>query len=292
MKKLFIMLLIAGYGVLISAQTVPPVIIVRPDPSDPKKFEKLSISSLNIHAKIHGYIAETEMTMTFYNPNSRNLEGDLYFPLPEGATISGYALDIKGVMVDGVVVEKHRGRQVFEKIVRQGIDPGLVEWTTGNTFKTRIFPVPPNGTRSVRVKYVSDIIGSSYCLPLNFKDKIADSRIRIEVLKPIAKPVIKEGGPEGLKFKKWKECYLAESELKEGVLDKNIIVNLPEVEKQPIVVEQASDGQYYFCINDFPQIPLLETPALPEKICLLWVQLPFMLTFLPITDVKMKNTML
>ena len=46
-----------------------------------------------------------------------NMEGDLYFPLPEGATVSGYALDIEGRMIDGVAVEKHKGRQVFENIV-------------------------------------------------------------------------------------------------------------------------------------------------------------------------------
>ena len=65
--------------------------------------------------------------------------------LPEGSTISGYALDIQGKMIDGVAVEKDKGRQVFEKIVRQGIDPGLIEWTKGNNFKTRVFPIPAKG---------------------------------------------------------------------------------------------------------------------------------------------------
>jgi hypothetical protein len=37
--------------------------------------------------------------------------------LPEVSTIRGYALDIAGKMIDGVAVEKHRGREVFEKIV-------------------------------------------------------------------------------------------------------------------------------------------------------------------------------
>ena len=33
--------------------------------------------------------------MTFYDPQPRAMAGDLLFPLPEGATINGYALDIK-----------------------------------------------------------------------------------------------------------------------------------------------------------------------------------------------------
>jgi hypothetical protein len=36
--------------------------------------------------------------------------GDLYFPLPDGATVSSYVLDVNGVMVDGVAVENERVR--------------------------------------------------------------------------------------------------------------------------------------------------------------------------------------
>ena len=41
--------------------------------------------------------------MTFYNPQPRAMAGDFLFPLPKGATISGYALDIEGKMLNGVV---------------------------------------------------------------------------------------------------------------------------------------------------------------------------------------------
>ena len=116
-------------------------VLVAPATSARKKtraFEAIDLTRLSVEVRIFGYIAETTMTMTFTNPHKIELAGDLYFPLPEGAAGSGYALDIDGVMVDGVVVGKARGRQVFEKIVREGVDPGLVEWTKGNNFKTRV----------------------------------------------------------------------------------------------------------------------------------------------------------
>jgi len=97
------------------------------------------------------------LRLSIANRSDRVLEGDLYFPLPQGATVSGYALDIEGKMVDGVAVEKHKGREVFEKIVRQGIDPGLIEWTKGNNFKTRVFPIPAKGSRTIRVNYVAEL---------------------------------------------------------------------------------------------------------------------------------------
>ncbi len=87
----------------------------------------------------------------------RQPAGDLYFPLPEGTAVSGYALDINGVMVDRAVVEKQKGHQFFKKILYRGIDPGLVEWVKGNNFKIRVFPIPARGTRTVMVRYPGEL---------------------------------------------------------------------------------------------------------------------------------------
>ena len=42
-----------------------------------------------------------------------------------------------GKMRDGVVVEKEKARQTFEAVERQNIDPGILEKTKGNNYKTR-----------------------------------------------------------------------------------------------------------------------------------------------------------
>ena len=89
-----------------------------------------------VETKIQAFAAETTVTMTFRNETDRILAGNLYFPLPEGTTIDGYALDIDGRMIDGVAVTKERARVVYENVVRRGIDPGLVEWSGGNSFKS------------------------------------------------------------------------------------------------------------------------------------------------------------
>ena len=99
---------------------VPPALMVQED----GRSTPLGLAKLQTEVRILGSVAETTTTMTFANPSARAMEGDLYFPLPEGATISGYALDINGAMVDGVAVEKHEARRVFEEVVRRGIDPG------------------------------------------------------------------------------------------------------------------------------------------------------------------------
>ena len=241
-------------GSVLAQRVGMPMLVVPPQ----EKAEPLKLTSVKIQVQILGYFAETRMTMTFFNPNHRVLAGDLYFPLPEGATVSGYALDVMGKMVDGVVVEKNKGRQVYEKIVRQGIDPGLVEWVKGNNFKTRVYPILPQGRRTIMVRYISELVqnskGTTYHLPLSFKDPVEEFSIRAEVVKAAAKPVISEGALANFIFGKWRDSFVAETTLKNQALDKDMVIALPEVERQKVLVSKDADGGYYFIINDFPKV--------------------------------------
>lgn len=261
-------------GLAFAQETRMPILVV---PAE-EKAEPLKLSAVKTEVRIFGYLAETKMTMTFFNPNHRVLAGDLYFPLPEGATVSGYALDVGGAMVDGVVVEKQKGREVYEKIVRQGIDPGLVEWVKGNNFKTRVFPILPRGSRTVMVRYLSELVydpkGTSYRLPLNFKDPVDEFSVRVEVVKSSAKPVVAQGGLPDFNFDKWRDSYVADTTVRNQALAKNLVIALPEVERQKVLVEKDTDGEYYFVINDFPKPPD-GVQAQPERkplgrIAILW----------------------
>jgi hypothetical protein len=213
--------------------------------------------------------------MTFTNSHNRVLEGELYFPLPQGATVSGYALDIKGKMIDGVAVEKNRGREVFEKITRQGIDPGLVEWAKGNNFKTRVFPIPAGGSRTIRVSYVSEITGpvdkQIYHLPLSYKQKIAKFALRVEVVRPIKAPQVTSGGMANFTFKKWRNGFAAEAKLTNATLTEDLVIALPETPRSNVMIEKADDGQYYFAINDMVVVPERKSkPPTPKRVCILW----------------------
>ncbi|MBT4225217.1 MAG: hypothetical protein HOD72_12200 [Opitutae bacterium] len=92
-----------------------------------------------------GQLAVTTISMNFHNDLNRVLEGRLNFPLGEGQTFSRFAMTVNGKLREGVVVEKAKCRQVFENIVRQGGDPGLLEWTKGNVFKACVYPIPEGG---------------------------------------------------------------------------------------------------------------------------------------------------
>ncbi len=254
----------------------PLMIVRRPPPAlmvvDGGQSKPLELTEVKTDVRIVGHLAATSMTLTFFNPRPRAVEGDLYFPLPEGATVSGYALDVNGQLVDGVVVPKHEARQVFEREVRKGIDPGLVEWTQGNNFKTRIFPIPAQGSRTVRVDYVADLVdgpkGASYYLPLAFRDTTKTFALRLEAVKADTAPVIVAGGPAGLKFGAWRDSFLAETTLHDVKLDTDLQVLLPDLGKRPVQVERSADGAVYFAIRDALTPPPAPAPIVPSRLAL------------------------
>jgi hypothetical protein len=258
-------------GCAVSAEAVPPVLVAEHE----GRSLRLALEALHVEVQIVGGVAETTATMTFRNPVPRALEGDFYFPLPEGATVSGYALDVQGAMVEGVSVERRKGREVFEQITRRKIDPGLAEWVEGSTFKTRVFPLPADGTRTVRVRYLSELAGGrrspAYHLPLDYKHPLAEFSLRVEVLRRAAPPaIVRAPALRHLSFARVRDRYLAETRITDALLDRDLVVAFPEFEQPQVLVEEAEDGECYFAIQDFPEAPRPEPVRVPQRLTIFW----------------------
>ena len=119
--------------------------------------EPIELRRLSIGAALSGGMAETTVRMVFFNPNRRQLEGTLQFPLLDGQQVTAFALDIEGAMRPAVPVAKAHGRAVFEAIERRKVDPALLETTQGNNFKLRIYPIPAGATRTVELTYIEPL---------------------------------------------------------------------------------------------------------------------------------------
>jgi len=122
-----------------------------------KENPNVYLQSLDIQVEVTGNIASTRYTMVFKNKTNYILEGELTFPLPDGRSVTYYALDIDGKMRDGVSVEKSKATKVFEEIVIRRDDPGILEKVEGNNFRTRIYPIPANGVRTIVVGFEEEL---------------------------------------------------------------------------------------------------------------------------------------
>ncbi|MGH8105595.1 MAG: VIT domain-containing protein, partial [Arenimonas sp.] len=144
----------------------------------------IELQSLKIHSNISGGLAETTVRMIFFNPNNRQLEGNLQFPLLDGQQITAFALDMNGKMRQAVPVEKAKGRQVFEEIERRGVDPGLLENTQGNNFRLRIYPIAAKGVRIVELRYSESLKRNhsnwTYTLPLQFGNDLKEFELSLK----------------------------------------------------------------------------------------------------------------
>lgn len=174
-----------------SAQLVAQTIAIDPRPLPApiridigKDGAPIELKSLDMRAEIVGGMARTRVEMLFANPNDRVLEGELQFPLLAGQEIDGFALDINGELRDAVPIEKAKGKEVFEEVIRRKVDPALLETTSGENFRLRVYPLPPRGTRRVVLHYSERLESSNgqYRYRLALANAQALPKFSLEVL--------------------------------------------------------------------------------------------------------------
>ena len=210
----------------------------------------LGMNRLKVDIKVVGNIAVTTLDMTFYSEEARVLEGELYFPLATGQTVSRFAMEVDGKLREGVVVDKAQGRVAFESTVRQNIDPGLIEWSKGNNFKARIYPIQAYGSKRIVVAYTQELLGKSgefeYYLPMKFKDQLESFDVTISVLQQTIRPVLRENDLHCFRFDQWNENYSAEMHLEKVYANQPLSFVIPFPSTEKTLIERDSDSTNYF----------------------------------------------
>ncbi|HAE41133.1 MAG TPA: hypothetical protein DCG57_21235 [Candidatus Riflebacteria bacterium] len=246
MRKYLLILFFIAFAAALPAQV--PLMIVENSGEEPVR-----LADLAMHVRVFGHLAETTMTMKFYNPNSRVLEGELEFPMPEGAIVSGYALDVNGDLVEGVAVEKQKAREIFETEVRKGVDPGLVEKVKGNNFKTRVYPLSPRSSRIVQVTYLTELAiddaSARYRVPLQLSKATDRFNLRVDVLSSDNKPAITIQGLQPSEFARVNSGWFSELTVNKQEIKAELSVDVPLPETGAVFVEQSADGQVYFSVQ-------------------------------------------
>ncbi|NHN25314.1 TonB-dependent receptor [Flavobacterium jejuense] len=238
-----------------------------------KDSSLVRLSQLKVNVKVVGNIAYTTTEMHFFNASSRDMEAELLFPLPEGVSVSRYAIDINGKMREAVPVNKNKGKQVFEAIEHRRVDPGLLERVEGNSFKTRIYPILPNKERVVIIGYEQELTTYDtsflgYQMVSAYTKKIDDFELEVTVVGSNEKPIITNDGKE-ITIEKFNTIYQAKIQQKNYLPNDKLLVKIPITSAIPTVIAQANDNQYYFYANMHLETEK-KAKALPKSIGLLW----------------------
>ena len=243
----------------------PPVIpppILRVSVRENEK--PMTVDSYSVDAQVNGLFATVRTLITFGNPNDRVLEGELEFPLSDGASVCGYALDVDGRLRDGVVVKKDEARIAFEAEVKAGVDPGLVEHVQGNVWKTRLYPIPARGARTVRVEYVTPLVfgdngDAALRLPMPH-EKLGERSISITVPIRDNLPPPRIGGLGDRRFAAAEAVWRTTSVERDISPSEDVIVALPLLPPTFATVETFK-GETWFAASVAAPPPEAETPV-------------------------------
>ncbi|MDB6059719.1 MAG: vault protein inter-alpha-trypsin protein [Verrucomicrobiales bacterium] len=143
----------------------------RPPDFAPYAWNAVEIQSTRVTTKIRDQIAQTKVEQVLYNPNAQQMEGSLLFPVPRGAQLDKFTMEIDGKMVEAELLKSGKARGIYEEIVRKMKDPALLEYADRDLFKLRIFPIPAHAEKRVTFSYTQVLTRDSglvsYAFPLN-----------------------------------------------------------------------------------------------------------------------------
>ena len=268
MSKKLLLAFFMILGVIIRGNEISGIRLEIKNPGE----KAVVLDTMSVNVEINGDISVTTYDMTFYNPNSRILEGEFSFPLQEGQKVTRYALDVNGKLREGVAAEKEKARTAYENTIRQKIDPGIIEKTAGNNYKTRIYPIPSNGYKRVVIAYTEVLKNKNgsldYFLPLNYSQKVNNFSLEIKMLKQESRPNWIEK-IDRLEFDKMESGYYAKTSLKNYTPDKNVRISLPLDKKDKVYTEKADDTAYFTAKLNLENNYYTEKPK-AKNIVLIW----------------------
>jgi len=125
----------------------------RPHPHAPYAFAPLKVRRHHVTVSIKGQVATTEVDQAFFNPNDQQLEGTYLFPVPRGAKIDSFSMDIDGKLTKAELLDASKARKIYEDMVRSMKDQALLEYVGQDLFTVRIFPLEARKEKRVRLKY-------------------------------------------------------------------------------------------------------------------------------------------
>lgn len=126
-----------------------PIIMPHPIPVT----AEYQVKELTIQARVTDQAARVQVSQTFKNHSNGVIQAQFLFPLPHDGAIDSLTLMVDGEEWQGRMLPADEARTIYEDIVRRMRDPALLEWMGCGMFQTSVFPIPPQGERTVTITY-------------------------------------------------------------------------------------------------------------------------------------------
>jgi len=270
-KLLFVFVLVLFSQSLLANQhnriAVQPPIVTITQPG----LKPVSLSEMNVDAEVVSNIATSTYELVFFNPNHRVLEGELVFSLFDGQNVIDYALQVNGKYRHASVVPKAKATEAFEATIRNKIDPGLIQKTIGNNFKTRLYPIPANGFKRVKIT-LQEVLTSKnnqfqYRIPFVNKQPLKKLKIAINLPALGKQPT---SNYAGMVFDKVSQGQTVKLEKANAVIKQPITIAIDNKNQQRIFVKKGGGGDYIYTSLEHRANANSSLRRLPNNIALIW----------------------
>jgi Ca-activated chloride channel family protein len=148
----------------------------------------LPLETLQLHARIAGLLAHTELTQGFHNPYDQPLEATYVFPLPDRAAVTGMRMTADDRVVEAELAERGQARTAYQQAIAAGRRAAIAEQERPDVFTMRVGNILPGE----RVTVALTLAG-----PLSYEDGEATFRFPLVVAPRYIPGSPLEGEPVG-----------------------------------------------------------------------------------------------
>lgn len=113
----------------------------------------LPLSRVELQARVADRVAEVTMTQVFQNEHTEHLEAIYVFPLPGGAAVSHFEMQVGDRVVVGRVQERGEARRTYQQAMQNGKRAALLEQERDGVFTMSVGNLPPGQDVTVRVTW-------------------------------------------------------------------------------------------------------------------------------------------
>ncbi|MFN0054488.1 MAG: VIT domain-containing protein [Planctomycetales bacterium] len=145
--------------------------LVIQDPQTGQPY-RLNLARYHVNVVLQPPVALVQIDQSFYNPFAAAREGTFTFNLPEGASVSRFAMyTTPTTLIEGELIERAKASGIYQSIVDRQRDPAILEQVGSNLFRMRVFPILGRDSKRILLDFTIPLVeqtGGAYqfALPL------------------------------------------------------------------------------------------------------------------------------
>lgn len=115
--------------------------------------QPVAVTQVDARITVVDQLATTQLDISLYNPNHRQIESEVIIPVAEGSVFRAFTFEGTGLEATAKILPRAEARRIYESIVAQTKDPALLEFIGTDMLQSSVFPVPARGKQKVRVTF-------------------------------------------------------------------------------------------------------------------------------------------